>query len=81
MLKNNIQNYGYKICYREEGTKEYIRYFITHTQKQAREAIQSYTRYPPTARNSNRKLVNPKWKIIPISKKENIHGIWRECPF
>ena len=40
-------NYGYKVCYREEGAKEYVRYFLTHTRKQAFNAMRSYIRYPP----------------------------------
>ena len=81
MAARRKPNYGYKVCYREEGAKEYVRYFLTHTRKQAFNAMRSYIRYPPTARDGDRELVNPKWKVIPVSKKEIKCGIWRECPF
>ena len=69
---------GFKICYREEGSKQYIRHFMTYSYKQAVRAKLSYERYPPRARNDNHKLNNPTWKIIPINKDEVKAGIWRE---
>ena len=76
-----MKNYGYKVCYKEQGSKEYIRYFMTYTLKQAVKAINGYIRYPPRERNTGRTLVRPKWKVIPVMKKEVIGGIWQECPF
>lgn len=72
---------GFKICYREQGSKLYIRYFMTYTYKQAKRALRYYLLYPPRARNDNHKLNNPTWKIIPINKDEIKAGIWREVPF
>ena len=69
MRNSKTPKYGYKVCYREEGAKEYVRYFLTHTRKQAFNAMR------------DRELVNPKWKVIPVSEKETKRGIWRECPF
>ena len=43
--------------------------------------ITTYIRYPPRERETNRKLNNPSWKIIPVTRKEVDDGIWRECPF
>lgn len=43
--------------------------------------MKGYIRYPPRARDDGHKLDKPKWRIIPVSKKENDSGIWRECPF
>lgn len=39
MRNSKTPNYGYKVCYREEGAKEYVRYFLTHTRKQAFNAM------------------------------------------
>lgn len=75
------KNYGYKVCYREQGKKRYVRYFLTYTFKQAMNAMNSYIRYPPYERETGRKLNQPEWKIIPITRKEVRDGIWRECPF
>ena len=73
--------YGYKVCYREQDKKRYVRYFLTYTHKQAVYALNSYIRYPPRERETNRKFNNPSWKIIPVTRKEVDDGIWRECPF
>lgn len=72
---------GYKICYREQGTTEYVRWFITRTYRKAKHVLRGCFRFPPTERASNRPLVNPHWKIIPITNKEIKAGIWREIPF
>ena len=29
-----MRNFGYKICYKERGSKKYIRYFMTYTYPQ-----------------------------------------------
>lgn len=29
MRNSKTPNYGYKVCYREEGAKEYVRYFLS----------------------------------------------------
>lgn len=76
-----MNNYGYKVCSREQGKKRYIRHFMTYTYKQAVNVMTGYIRYPPNARGDNHKLISPTWKIIPISRKEVDAGIWRECPF
>lgn len=70
MAARRKPNYGYKVCYREEDAKKYVRYFLTHTRKQAFNAMRSYIRYPPTSRDGDKELVNPKWKVIPVSKKK-----------
>lgn len=74
-------NNGYKVCYREQGKTRYVRHFMTYTYKQAVFAMTEYIRYPPTAREDNHILINPTWKIIPISRQEVDNGIWLECPF
>ena len=72
---------GYKICYKEQGSNQYIRHFLTRTYKDAISMIALYKRYPPRARKDNRKLKKPKWRAIPVSFKEVQDGIWRKVPF
>ncbi len=72
---------GYKVCYREKGCTQYIRYFITHKYKVAKYLITSFKNYPPTERGTDRILNKPKYKIKKISRKEIQCGIWRGCPF
>lgn len=76
-----MQNYGYKVCYREKGGKSYVRHFLTYTYKQAVHSLNYYIRYPPEAREDGHVLKRPRWKIIPVSRREVKAGIWRECPF
>ena len=76
-----MKHYGYKICYKEQGSKVYVRYFMTYTLEQAEKAMNDYIRYPPREQDTGRKLVCPEWKVIPVTKKEVIRGIWQECPF
>lgn len=80
MKTYTVQN-GYKVCYKEQGSKEYIRHFLTRNYNDAIGMINFYKRYPPTARKDNHKLKRPKWRIIPVTFKEIIDGIWREVPF
>ena len=81
MKKHHNKCYGYKVCYKEENATSYVRHFLTYTYKQAKQALCDYVRYPPTAREDNHKLVNPKWKIIPVNNNDMKQGIWRELPF
>ena len=80
-MARTVKRYGYKVCYKEANKKRYIRHFLTHTYKQAKAAMDGYIRYPPLSREDRHVLVNPKWKIIPVTKTEVRQGIWRECPF
>ncbi len=73
--------YGYKVCYKEKGCREYIRHFMTYTYRQAKQAKSSYISHPPRAREDDHELKKPEWVIIPIKKSEVRAGIWREDPF
>ncbi len=72
--------YGYKVCYIKNHTKVPIRRFITYTYRMAKEIKKMYYQYPPPDDN-NKPIENVKWEIYPITKKEVIKGIWKECPF
>jgi hypothetical protein len=76
-----MRNFGYKICYKERGSKKYIRYFMTYTYPQALKILYYFIGSPPDERETGRKLIQPEWRIIPVTKKEVLAGIWRECPF
>ena len=80
-MKTQLVKAGYKVCYKEQGSNQYIRHFKTRNYKDAISMINFYKRYPPTAREDNHKLKKPKWRAIPISFKEIQDGIWREVPF
>ena len=80
-MKTHLVKAGYKVCYKEQGSSQYIRYFLTRNYKDAISMIALYKRYQPRAREDNHKLEKPKWRIIPITIKEIYDGIWREVPF
>ena len=81
-MKPNLHNpYGYKVCYKEKGSKEYIRHFLTYTYQQAKQAKLYYIKYPQHSREDDHPLKNPQWVIIPIKKSEVRAGIWHEVPF
>lgn len=79
MKKNN--RYGYKIGYRVNGSRLFIRYFITYTYEQALFSLQYYRNYPQRERETGKPIVNPFWEIKPITKQEYNAGIWDEIPF
>lgn len=78
---NKSNPYGYKVCYRENGCREYIRHFLTYTYNQALQARKHYRKYPQKSREDNHELKNPYWVIIPVKKSEVKDGIWHEVPF
>jgi len=73
--------YGYKICYREKGSPEYIERFLTYSYRQAVKVKQMYVKWPNMACIGNMTIKKPTWYIIPITKKEVKAGIWRQVPF
>ena len=78
---NKKNPYGYKVGYRENGSRIFIRYFMTYTYKMARMCLHHYRKTPPRERETNRPLINPFWEIKPITRKEILAGIWDEIPF
>ena len=79
MNKNNP--YGYKVGYRENGSRLFVRYFMTRTYLQALFTRRFYRKYPQRTRETNRPIIDPFWEIKPITKKEYLAGIWNENPF
>ena len=79
MNKNNP--YGYKVGYRENGSRLFVKYFMTYTYHQALFSRRFYRKYPQRTRETNRPIVDPFWEIKPITKKEYLAGIWDEIPF
>ncbi len=72
--------YGYKVCYIKKHTKTPIRRFITHDYRTAKSMKHLYYIHPPIDYNDI-PIVDVKWEIYPITKREVIQGIWKECPF
>ena len=66
MKKNNP--FGYKVGYRENGNRLFIRHFMTYTYKQARFSLRFYRKYPQRNRETNRPIIDPFWEIKPIER-------------
>ena len=81
MEKHLKTSNGYKLCYKEKGSRAYIRHFLTCTYMQARSMLRHYKRYPQKSKEDNHLLKKPNWVIIPITKSEVKDGIWHEVPF
>lgn len=79
MNKNNP--YGYKVGYRENGSRLFVKHFMTYTYNQAIYSRRHYCKSPQRTRDTNRPIVDPFWEIKPITKKEYLAGIWDEIPF
>ena len=82
-MKPDLHNpYGYKICYKEKGSKELVTTFMVHSYKKAKYIKEMYAKLRPVYTYPNEKpLKKPTWFIIPITRKEVRDGIWRQCPF
>ena len=80
-MKTLLIKAGYKVCYKERGSNQYVRHFLARNYNEAILMINHYKRYPQNSREDNHKLKKPKWRAIPISFKEILNGIWREVPF
>ena len=79
MNKNNP--FGYKVGYRENGSRLFIQHFMTYTYRQALFSRRFYRKYQQRTRETNRPIIDPFWEIKPITKKEYLAGIWDEIPF
>lgn len=81
-MKNINKNcpYGYKVGYRENGSRHFIRYIVTNTYDLAAWHVEIYKKTTVYARKDNHKIINPIWEIIPLKHIESIL-VWRDCPF
>lgn len=70
MRNSKTPNYGYKVCYREEGAKEYVRYFLTHTRKQAFNAMRITYAIPRPRGTATENSSTRNGKSFPYRKKK-----------
>ena len=72
--------YGYKVGYREIGSRLFIRQFITRTHRQAHRTLLFYRKYGhASCRKKDIEKFN--YSLKPITRKEFLAGIWDEIPF
>ncbi|NCA68451.1 MAG: hypothetical protein EOM87_10385 [Clostridia bacterium] len=70
---NQHSKYGYKVGYRENGSRLFVCRFKDRTCREAKESLRYYMTYTV--------LPNTVWEILPITLSEYKSGIWRDCPF
>ena len=82
-MKPDLHNpYGYKICYKEKGSKEPTLVFKVYSFRRAKSIKETFTKLTPVYTYPDEKpLKKITWMIIPITRKEVKDGIWRQCPF
>lgn len=80
MQKKQFNPYGYKVGYREIGSRLFIRQFITKTYRQAHRSLLFYRKYGHAGCHK-KDIERFNYSIKPITKKEYLAGIWDELPF
>ena len=74
--------YGYRIGYRENGSRFFEDYFLTYTYPDAIKVRQHYLTYPPLySHDDEHLLIRPSWEIRPITLQQLLAGIWQQNPF
>ena len=73
--------YGYKLCYKNEGSKKLHIYVITNTFSLAEFEMKMCIKYPEQIKQSNKTIRGPTWLIIPIKNKREYKKLWKDCPF
>ena len=83
-MKRIKQNnpFGYRVGYRENGSRLFHDHFLTFTYQDAIEMQQHYLSYPPIhSHDDDHLLINPSWEIRPITLQQVLAGIWQQNPF
>ena len=74
--------YGYRIGYRENGSRFFEDYFLTYTYPDAVKMRQHSLTYPPIySHDDGHLLINPSWEIRLITLQQLLAGIWQQNPF
>lgn len=72
--------YGYKVGYRENGSRRFIRHLITNTYDLANWEMERYKKMKVRSRKDNHIIFNPIWEVVPLRRLESLI-VWRDCPF
>ncbi len=76
-----MKNYGYKVCYKQQGKNKYKLYVIVNTYDLAQWHIRWYENHSPPNRKTQQPLNNVEWLVIPIKTNTEYKRLWRGCPF
>ena len=70
-----MKEYGYKVCYKIQGSNKWKVYLVTNTFSLAEWHVRWYERDPP------KHLKRVVWDIFPIQTMREYKVRWRGCPF
>jgi hypothetical protein len=73
--------YGYKVCYRTQGSNRLKVYLVTNTYDGAIWNVRWYENHSPPDRKTNKPIENVIWLVIPINTYIEFRYRWRGCPF
>lgn len=76
-----MRNYGYKVCYKKQGSYKWRVYVVTNTYNLALWHARWYEREPPKHRNTGKAIENAVWDVLPIKTLAEYKRRWRGCPF
>ncbi|MDE6966666.1 MAG: hypothetical protein K2O94_06785 [Clostridiales bacterium] len=79
-MKSN-KDYGYKVCYKQNGKTRLKVYLVTNRYDSALWHIRWYESHSPPDRKTNKPLLNVTWLIVPIKHFLEYKWLWRGCPF
>ena len=78
MTKNE---YGYKVCYQQKGTRKLKIYLVTNSRDLAFWEVRWYETHSPPDRKTRKPITNAVWVVIPVKTYLEYKKLWRGCPF
>lgn len=81
MARKLENEYGYKVCYKEQNCKKEKVHLVTNSLWLAELEKQWYETHPQRNRKTNILLINPTWKIHEVKTYLEYSILWRGCPF
>ncbi len=72
-----MKNYGYKVCYKQQGKHKLKIYAVVNTYDFALWHTRWYERDPP----KDTATKNVIWLVIPIKNYFEYKKLWKGCPF
>jgi hypothetical protein len=76
-----VKNYGYKVCYKQNGKDKLKIYLVTNTYEGALWNVRWYENHSPPDRKTKQPIEKVTWLVVPIKTFIEYKRLWRGCPF
>ena len=76
-----MKNYGYKVCYQQQGKRKKKLYLVTNTYSSAEWSVRWYESHSPPDRKTQQPIINAVWSVLPIKTYLEYKWLCRGCPF